>query len=231
MVRVRCLLLFVVRTLAKEGWLPHLLPHTLTSPTLTSHAPASLTCIASHVLTTTLLSLRSDAPPEDGDTPAHIAGQVLGWQESITYLGNVLRDRGPFDGVLGFSQGAGVAAALCAAQQAGHGEVAGTEPLHFALLFSGHLPVAPELRALLARAGPLRVPSLHCFGDADRQLASPQHVELEGAFDPMARTTVRHDLGHIIPSQRGFVQRYVRFLAQVDMGRGDGGALEAEGGG
>lgn len=43
--------------------------------------------------------------------------QTAGWQESWSSLQGVLAAQGPFDGVLGFSQGAAVAAALCALQE------------------------------------------------------------------------------------------------------------------
>lgn len=43
--------------------------------------------------------------------------QTAGWPESWACLAGALQEQGPFDGVLGLSQGAAVAAALCALQQ------------------------------------------------------------------------------------------------------------------
>ncbi len=42
--------------------------------------------------------------------------QTAGWNESWEHLQHILQTQGPFDGVLGFSQGAAVAAVLCAQQ-------------------------------------------------------------------------------------------------------------------
>lgn len=121
-----------------------------------------------------------------------------------------------------------MAAGLLAAQQAGRGEVAGTAPLRFALLFSGHLPAAPGLRALLADAGPLRVPSLHCHGAGDRQLSAAQHAELEAAFGAGGRERIAHAHGHLIPSQRGQVRRYAAFVRRACGGAGAGDETEHE---
>ncbi|GIL76485.1 hypothetical protein Vretifemale_6158 [Volvox reticuliferus] len=43
--------------------------------------------------------------------------QTAGWQESLAAVQIAVRQLGPFDGVFGFSQGAAVAAVLCALQQ------------------------------------------------------------------------------------------------------------------
>ncbi|GJP61129.1 hypothetical protein CLOP_g18330 [Closterium sp. NIES-67] len=50
-----------------------------------------------------------------GGFPAdQLDGQVYGWAASLSYLREVVSKLGPFDGVLGFSQGAAVAAAVAA---------------------------------------------------------------------------------------------------------------------
>lgn len=40
-------------------------------------------------------------------------GPAVGYQESIEYLESVFKEHGPFDGILGFSQGACLASLLC----------------------------------------------------------------------------------------------------------------------
>ncbi|KAK9828526.1 hypothetical protein WJX72_000594 [[Myrmecia] bisecta] len=54
--------------------------------------------------------------PTTADEQQHLR-QTAGWARSVEHLQAVLRGQGPFDGVLGFSQGAGVAAMLIALQQ------------------------------------------------------------------------------------------------------------------
>ncbi|CAI7794265.1 unnamed protein product [Closterium sp. NIES-53] len=46
--------------------------------------------------------------------PDQLDGQVYGWATSLSHLRKVVSELGPFDGVLGFSQGAAVAAAVAA---------------------------------------------------------------------------------------------------------------------
>ena len=108
--------------------------------------------------------------------------QTAGWHESEQALAAVLREQGPFDGVLGFSQGAAVAAVLAAQQwqqqaeqqkQAGSGsdscieEEASPTQLQFAILCSGYRSAVPEHRQLLeaaTAAGGVGLPSLHIYG-------------------------------------------------------------------
>ena len=111
--------------------------------------------------------------------------QTAGWQDSEQALAAVLREKGPFDGVLGFSQGAAVAAVLAAQQwqqqtekrlgQAGSGAdscietaaAASPSQLQFAILCSGYRSPLPEHRQLLetaAAAGGVALPSLHIYG-------------------------------------------------------------------
>lgn len=46
------------------------------------------------------------------------------------------------------------------------------------------------------------------------QLVTEQHEELEGCFEGAMRETVRHTMGHVIPSQRGWANRYLAFMQQ-----------------
>jgi hypothetical protein len=119
--------------------------------------------------------------------------QTEGWERSILEVARVFATQGPFDGVLGFSQGGALALTLCAIQQTGDDclPVAAASPAEddqsetlarlirqvrhqirfgFVMLFSAMLPAPPPLRRLIASA-PLSLPSLHVFGSADRQTA------------------------------------------------------------
>ncbi|KXZ48398.1 hypothetical protein GPECTOR_28g805 [Gonium pectorale] len=134
------------------------------------------------------------APAADGVTsctaaPSYVdelqyTRQVAGWRESLAAVRAAVRELGPFDGVFGFSQGAGVAAALCALQQESRRQrprpaapagppaeadeadaAAGCDcGFRFAILASGFPPAVPELHDLLARVAPLELPSLHVYG-------------------------------------------------------------------
>ena len=109
----------------------------------------------------------SSLKPSTGD--ALWQQQTEGWPASEAALVDVLRREGPFDGVLGFSQGAAVAAALCAQQQLQQQQQPLTcanavAPLRFAILCSGFPSAAAEHKTVHAGVGSLQLPTLHMFG-------------------------------------------------------------------
>ena len=66
----------------------------------------------------------------DGNRPA-ISGAYEGLVESLELVSATCRTQGPFDGVLGFSQGATLAALLCLTRP---------DLFTFAVLFAGYVP-------------------------------------------------------------------------------------------
>ncbi|PSC70407.1 rhodanese-like domain-containing 6 isoform X1 [Micractinium conductrix] len=160
--------------------------------------------------------------------------QAAGWAESEQELQRVLREQGPFDGVLGFSQGAAVAAVLAvqhARQQqqqeqhppggiGGNGACEGSVgagALRFAIMCSGYRSPLPAHAALLdaaAAAGGAPIPTLHIYGagSADRQISGQESAALAECFDPTQRFVVRHAGGHLIPSCKSVVARLLAFL-------------------
>ena len=116
--------------------------------------------------------------------------QTEGWPASEAALLDVLQHEGPFDGVLGFSQGAAVAAALCAQQQqpaavsmqARRRWHRPRPSLRFAILCSGYPSAAPEHRAMHAEVGPLQLPTLHVFGSHAAQTRRPQVTMIPAAI-------------------------------------------------
>lgn len=123
----------------------------------------------------------SGVAPEHADEWQLLA-QSEGWEESHRHLERVLLQQGPFDGVLGFSQGAAVAAVLAAQQwlqQRGQPcACAGADtslaparprPLSFAILCSGYRSPLPAHRGVLERAaaaGGAALPTLHIYGSS-----------------------------------------------------------------
>ena len=166
--------------------------------------------------------------------------QTEGWPASEAALLDVLQHQGPFDGVLGFSQGAAVAAALCAQKQhrtlLAQSEAAPS--LRFAILCSGYPSAAAEHRAMHAEVGQLRLPTLHVFGaDAaqievtadrsdhrshwqpaptcDQQVSAAASRHLLDLCDQRLCHVVEHSNGHVIPVDKRCIQRFRAFLLQV----------------
>ncbi|KAG5525481.1 hypothetical protein RHGRI_031958 [Rhododendron griersonianum] len=103
--------------------------------------------------------------------------QTDGFDVSLAYLKGVFSQAGPFDGILGFSQGAAMVALVCAQNRATKGQI----DFRFAILCSGF---AVELADY--EKGSINCPSLHIFGNDqgnDRQISSQASRELASLFD------------------------------------------------
>uniref|UniRef100_A0A9L0ITX5 Esterase OVCA2 n=1 Tax=Equus asinus TaxID=9793 RepID=A0A9L0ITX5_EQUAS len=131
-----------------------------------------------------------------------------GLKEALGTVAQALSQLGPFDGLLGFSQGAALAAVVCALGQAGDPRF----PLpRFIILVSGFCPRGLGLKESIL-LGPLSLPSLHVFGDTDRVIPSEESVQLASRFT--GAITVTHSGGHFIPAAVPQRQAYLKFLDQ-----------------
>ncbi|KAF7725970.1 hypothetical protein EC973_009116 [Apophysomyces ossiformis] len=95
--------------------------------------------------------------------------------------------KGPFDGILGFSQGACFAALLAALlENRSYPELLSPEfnhpPLKFVVLIAGMKAVTQEATSQLHRTK-LKTPSLHICGDSDTVVSSEQMQFLADWFD------------------------------------------------
>ncbi|KAM6163113.1 esterase OVCA2 [Rhynchocyon petersi] len=131
-----------------------------------------------------------------------------GLQEALDAVAQALSKLGPFDGLLGFSQGAALAALVCALGQAGDARF----PLpKFTILVSGFCPRGHGLQEPILKA-PLSLPSLHVFGDTDRVIPSQESMRLASQFP--GAVTLNHSGGHFIPAAAPQRQAYLEFLDQ-----------------
>ncbi|XP_060060130.1 esterase OVCA2 [Erinaceus europaeus] len=131
-----------------------------------------------------------------------------GLQEALGAVAQALNKLGPFDGLLGFSQGAALAALVCALGHVGDPRF----PLpRFAILVSGFCPRGFGLKEPFQR-GPLSLPSLHVFGDTDRVIPSQESMQLASRFS--GAITLMHSGGHFIPAAAPQRQAYLSFLDQ-----------------
>ncbi|GAA6032756.1 hypothetical protein JCM8097_000776 [Rhodosporidiobolus ruineniae] len=169
------------------------------------------------------------------------------FDETLHYLRNILETQGPFDGVLGFSQGAACGAILTAllenpsldpvfAASAQDASVAWPHPpLKFAILSAGFFPLDPKTSAYFDKKP--KTPTLHILGRGDTIVGEERSVPLTQAFED-ARVEW-HDGGHHTPSKaswRNFIKAYIACFAEGGAGVEGAKALpspsagEAEGG-
>ena len=140
--------------------------------------------------------------------------QTEGAAISLAHLIDLWRREGPFAGVLGFSQGAGMATALIAAQARNDPSLTGTSTVQFALLFSGYLPPPLATEENLA-SFPLSVPSFHATAKEDPVVPPEASRALQECFTPRQRMAVKHRSGHSIPGDEAMGREIVAFLERV----------------
>jgi predicted esterase len=116
--------------------------------------------------------------------------QYAGWDATRAHLTAELAAH-PDAGLLGFSQGAAVAAALAAASSQGL-----IPPLRFVVAIAGFIPRAHTIAPLFDV--PVRIPSLHVWGLGDGMAKQAQR--LTERFDPEQREIVTWAGRHIVPT-------------------------------
>ena len=90
---------------------------------------------------------------------------------TVKYVVDYCKQNQPMDGILGFSQGAGLALYLIALQETGKIDT----NFQFVVSYSGFYPSDPELQKVMDDH-PLTTPSLHIIGKED-QIVDPARSE------------------------------------------------------
>ncbi|CAG5872939.1 unnamed protein product [Menidia menidia] len=131
--------------------------------------------------------------------------ESLGLEQSVAAVREAVRLQGPFDGVLGFSQGAAFVAMLCSLQEQK------LEPefgFRFAILVAGFRSACKEHQRFYH--APLQIPSLHVFGLEDRVIPDSMSRELLPSFQDTQ--VLIHPGGHFVPAASAHRQTYQDFL-------------------
>ncbi|XP_071698353.1 rhodanese-like domain-containing protein 6 [Rutidosis leptorrhynchoides] len=132
--------------------------------------------------------------------------QTAGFDESLAYLKKIVSENGPFDGILGFSQGAAMAACVAARQMSLKGEI----DFRFVILCSGFRVNLDE-----NEKSSINCPSLHIYGSdhgKDTQIAFDASRSLASLFDEGCSVIIEHDYGHIIPTKSPYIDTIKDFL-------------------
>lgn len=155
-----------------------------------------------------------------------------GLQDGLTRIGDTIKEEGPFDGVIGFSQGACAAGMVASLLESGRRDAFSSStcqkdemetepfpasftslpqpPLKFALIYSGF--IAPGTRYMDFYKPSLKTPTLHFLGALDGVVEEGRSQGLievcEGA------KVVTHPGGHFLPSQRPWLDAAVGFVKE-----------------
>ncbi|XP_047307022.1 uncharacterized hydrolase C22A12.06c-like [Impatiens glandulifera] len=115
------------------------------------------------------------------------------FEECLAYIEDYMVNHGPFDGLLGFSQGAILSAALPGLQAKGMA-LTKVEKMKFLIIIGGAKLLNASI-ADVAYSSPIQCPSLHFLGEKDF-LKPHGTVLLESCIDPVL---IHHPKGHTIP--------------------------------
>ena len=118
-----------------------------------------------------------------------------GKEKSIELISNTFRDKGPFDGLLGFSQGAAVSLVVAAMQQDGR-LLQNFDPLKLCIFIAGFRSRDKDHIAMLDKFK-LDCPTLHIWGEKDQLKQG-----CEAAVDCCSSRAIveRHPAGHKVPN-------------------------------
>ncbi|XP_041948315.1 esterase OVCA2 [Alosa sapidissima] len=145
----------------------------------------------------------------DGQQRSFHAGQECeeseGLEASVEVVRAAVREQGPFDGVLGFSQGAALVAMLLALQESGQ------EPelcFHFAIIISGFRSACAQHARFYST--PVATPTLHVFGEVDAVIPIQMSRDLLAVFEEPDVLT--HSGGHFVPAASAHKSVYLNFI-------------------
>ncbi|MCU1678197.1 MAG: hypothetical protein JWM93_2955 [Frankiales bacterium] len=128
-----------------------------------------------------------------------------GWERTRDWVLD-LAERERFDGVFGFSQGAGLTGLLAALQQS---DPTTALRFEFAVMVGGFTSHEPKHAALFERK--ITLPSLHVMGTSDGIVPMQDSLRLAERFDDPV--VVQHPGGHVIPSAATSTSRIAQFMA------------------
>ncbi|XP_058179594.1 uncharacterized protein LOC131298248 isoform X1 [Rhododendron vialii] len=142
--------------------------------------------------------------------------EYYNFDECLAYLEDYMIKHGPFDGLLGFSQGAILSAAFPGMQSEGTA-LTRVPMIKFVILISGAMFGGIKFRvpkqAANAYSSPIKLPSLHIIGERDF-LKEPGIALLESFQDPFV---IYHPNGHVVPrlDDKG-EETMLRFVEKIE---------------
>ena len=158
--------------------------------------------------------------------------EYVGLEDGLSTVANTLQTEGPFDGVMGFSQGGALAAMVTSLLEGDARKEAfksaqsksrlampfpssfvnlSHPPLKFCVIYAGF--VAPGDRYTAFYEPQLRTPACHFIGSLDTVVEEARTDRLVDATGGAKKTTVVvHSGGHFVPNNRQYIDAVVAFV-------------------
>lgn len=129
----------------------------------------------------------------------------VGWDDSVAFIQNIFDEQGPFDGIIGFSQGAafaGMIGSLIEKKKMNHPK------LTFIIAFSGFRARFEKYDYLYEP--PIRTPVMNVIGSLDTVVEEERTMKLVEVCEN--GSVVRHMGGHFVPSSAGPREQVVSWV-------------------
>jgi pimeloyl-ACP methyl ester carboxylesterase len=124
--------------------------------------------------------------------------EYVGLDRSIDFVRETLAKRGPYDLVIGYSQGSALATILTALAE--RGDLAPSDAGWRGVVLFNSGPPPRDSRILpLFRGRPLKTPSVHVLGGPTDVVYVGQKAMVE-LWSPRSRTVLEHGEGHVTPT-------------------------------
>ncbi|KAL3233527.1 Family of serine hydrolases 3 [Nakaseomyces bracarensis] len=131
---------------------------------------------------------------------------------TFEFLRSYILENGPYDGIMGFSQGGGMGGYLVSDLNRLLNLNKEEQPdLKFFIAFSG-FRLEPEIYAQHFREHPISIPTLIVQGELDTVVAESRVMSLYEAVLPQYRTLLKHHGGHFIPNQKLFLNQITGWI-------------------
>ncbi|XP_050677834.1 esterase AGAP003155 isoform X2 [Leptidea sinapis] len=133
-----------------------------------------------------------------------LGGPAIGFEETLRLIEDTVKEHGPFDGLMGFSQGACLVGLLAAMQQKGYLSFS----FKFVICISGFRSGSLVHKGFYDEG--INLPSLHVFGNADSIVPKEMCEALINLFPNPA--IVEHAGGHFVPCSGSIRIAYLDYL-------------------
>lgn len=131
------------------------------------------------------------------------------------FVYDVIKEHGPFDGVLGFSQGSVLSVALLLHHAELHPDDPPNVLFGFAILFSiPHLP-DEDADGTPVTWGKIRVPSLHICGETDEEWFERSKQTFARNCEEGSAEMIIHKGGHLVPKDQQTVDKILESIGEL----------------
>ncbi|KAI0015979.1 serine hydrolase FSH [Xylariomycetidae sp. FL0641] len=136
-----------------------------------------------------------------------VASSVISTNRAIQYLFDIMEKEGPFEGIIGYSEGATVASTLLLAEQRRLEETGRQPMIKCAIFFAGWPPLDPRTYAMvLADESDVMIDihTCHIIGSLDPYVAGS--MALYNSCDPDNAHIFDHGKGHTLPRDKAVIK-------------------------